>query len=230
MRFGGVLPADAPDPRERTIGQLRDLHAVVLGLVPQPHVEDWCALGIETGARNGVTDRFAAVLSYTFWRNPADRADPINLAELDDATRTALDTTPSWPRPPWLLDRVERMRYPMLWEAVRTSWHREDARRPSVPAELVRHVNNVLANRHHTEWTRDPAALAHGLPEHVDERHVERDIPVTVDGATIPGLRIDTDPFVLGIAADLGAGRTLTAVVDRDALPFLTIEFAERPL
>jgi len=38
------------------------------------------------------------------------------------------------------------------------------------------------------------------------------------------------DPHVLGTGADLGDTGALTAVLDRDTLPYLTIEFAARPL
>ena len=229
MLVGGVLPEDAPDPRLRTIELLRDMPVPILGLVPQPNIEDWGALGIESARSGSVIDQITAVIGYTLWRNPADRSDPGNLAELDERTRAAIDLHPPWPRPRWLIDQVERMRYPMLWEAVRTTWHRDDARPVTPESELVSHVNNVLVNRYHTEWTRDPAAREHGMRQHVDERHLERDAPVTVDGRVIPGVRIDTDPFVFGIGADLGSNTVLTAVIDRDALPFLTIEFARRP-
>ncbi len=228
MQFGGMLPEDAPDPRLRPIEQLRDMPVPILGLVPQPNVEDWGALGVESARSDSVIDQIAAVIGYTLWRNPTDRSDPGNLAELDERTQAALDMQPPWPRPRWLIDQVERMRYPMLWEAVRTTWQR-DAGSLTAAAELVRHVNSVLVNRYHTEWTHDPAALEHGLKQYVDERHIERDLPVTVNGTTILGLRIDTDPFVFGIGADVGNNTVLTAVIDREALPFLTIEFAERP-
>ena len=229
MQFGGVLPEDAPDPRLRTIEQLRRMPVPIVGLVPQPGIEDWGALGIESAGGGSVFDRVGASIGYTLWRNPADRSDPVNLAELDEMTRAAVETQPAWPRPQWLIDQVERMLYPMLWEAVRTTWQRDDVGPLIAAAELVGHVNHVLTNRYHTEWTRDPAVLEHGLKEHVDERHIENDVPVTVNGVAISGLRIDTDPFVLGIGADLGGNTVLTAVIDREALPFLTIEFATRP-
>jgi hypothetical protein len=229
MLSGGVLPEDAPDPRLRTIEQLREMPVPILGLVPQPNIQDWGALGVGSARSGGVIDQITAVIGYTLWRNPADRSDPGNLADLDEQTQAALDMPPPWPRPRWLIDQVERMRYPMLWEAVRTTWQRDDAGPITATGELVGHVNNVLVNRYHTEWTRDPAAVEHGLKHYVDERHIERDVPVTVNGTTIPGLRIDTDPFVFGIGADLGDNTVLTTVIDREALPFLTIEFANRP-
>lgn len=229
MLFGGVLPEDAPDPRLRTIEYLQDLPVPILGLIPQPNIEDWGALGVESARGGSVIDRIGASVGYTLWRNPADRSDPQNLAELDERTQAAVETEPPWPRPQWLIDQVERMRFPVLWEAVRTTWQRDDVGPLSAAAELVGHVNHVLTNRYHTDWARDPAALEHGLRQHVDERHIESVVPVTVNAVPISGVRIDTDPFVLGIGADLGGNAALTAVIDREALPFLTIEFATRP-
>jgi hypothetical protein len=40
----------------------------------------------------------------------------------------------------------------------------------------------------------------------------------------------DTDPHVYGLAADLGARTVLTAAIPRDALPYLEIAFAARPV
>ena len=45
----------------------------------------------------------------------------------------------------------------------------------------------------------------------------------------ISGVRIDTNPNVLALGADLGAGRILTVVIDRTALPYLNLEFGNRP-
>ncbi|EPR75349.1 hypothetical protein ADILRU_2305 [Leifsonia rubra CMS 76R] len=56
---------------------------------------------------------------------PEDAPDPANLADLDDKTRRSLEEVPPWPRRAWLIERVESMKYPMLWEAVQTSRHRD---------------------------------------------------------------------------------------------------------
>lgn len=72
-------------------------------------------------------------MSATLWRNPVNKSDPVNLADLDEATRRALDEVPPWPRPAWLVESVERMRYPMLWEAVQTTGI---VRRPSAAPSI----------------------------------------------------------------------------------------------
>ena len=61
--------------------------------------------------------------------------------------RRAIELVPPWPRPAWLVEGVERMRYPQLWEAVRTTWHRDPSRLSSVHGLLVDHVNHILMNQ-----------------------------------------------------------------------------------
>jgi hypothetical protein len=48
-----------------------------------------------------------------------------------------------------------------------------------------------------------------------------------VNGETVEGVCIDTDPHVYVVGADLG-DRMLIAVFDRDALPYLQIAFTDR--
>lgn len=230
MQPRGVLPEDAPDPRLRIIEQLQAMPVPILGLVPQPHVEDWGSFSLSSGTSNGVVNEMTAGINYTFWRNPADRDDPVNLAELDDQTRRAIDMQTPWPRPKWLLDSVARMRYPMLWEAVRTAWRADGPHQPTPAEELVRHINHILTNHYSTRSANDPG-VRRGLPDSpVTERHVEHHVPVLVNGVGIDGVRIDSDSHVVGIGADLGDAGVLTAVLDRDALPHLTIEFSTRSL
>ena len=230
MQSRGVLPEDAPDPRLRIIEQMRAMPVPVLGLVPQPHIEDWGSFGVSSGMSNGVMNQMSASLSYTLWRNPADRDDPVNLAELDDDTRRAIEMRTPWPRPAWLLESVARMRHPMLREAVRTTWRADDPYRPTPAAELVDHVNHILMNRYSPRRAPGPGARW-GLAESpVGERHIEHRVPILVNGDVVEGMRIDTDPRVLAIGADLGDAGVLTAVLDRDVLPLLTIAFATRPL
>ena len=231
MRIVGIVPEDAPDPRQELIARLRQMPVSILGLAPQPHVEDWGGFGAQASERNGAIEQMSALLTYTLWRNPDDPTDPANLAELNKDTRAALDTSPPWSRPRWLLEGGERMRYPTLWEAVRTTWTSPDEarRRKSVEAELVWHANYVLMNRFPQPGQRSvpPWERTEGR---VDERHVEHGTPVTIDGEPVPGVRIDTDPNVLAVGADLGPSGVLTAVIEREHLPFVTLAFEQRPL
>jgi hypothetical protein len=57
----------------------------------------------------------------------------------------------------------------------------------------------------------------------------DREVTVWIDGLEVQGVAIDTDPLAYGIGASLGQGGVLTAVLPRDALDYLRIEFAKRP-
>jgi hypothetical protein len=203
----------------------------VLGFVDQPHLEDWGAIGVSSGTRNGVLDSCEVSISYTLWRHPDDRSDPANLDDLDDLDerqRRALEVDPPWPRPSWLLEQLRRMRYPMLWECVRTRWCRAPGEVDTVDAQLVAHVNHVLMNRFRQTRVMEDAR-PYDIDNPVDERCVETGIPVMVDGAASGGVRIDTDPDVYGVGVDLGAHAVVTAAIPRDALAYVDIAFAVRP-
>ena len=191
-----------PDPSLQWREQARQMPSPIFGLVPQPHLEDWDAIGVGTGTRNGVLDSCEVSISYTFWRNPDEPEDPVNLAELDQRQRRALDAEPPWPRPSWLVAQVRRMRYPMVWECVRTRWTREPGAADTIPAQLAAHVNHVVINR-----------FRQTLDNPVHERGAEAGIPVLVDGVTHDGFRIDTDPDVYGVGVELDARTVLTAAV-----------------
>jgi hypothetical protein len=229
VRYAGVVGEDEPDPRLRWREQARHMPMPIVGLVPQPHLEDWGAIGVGSGTRNGVLDSCEASISYTLWRNPDELDDPVNLAELDEQQRRALEVAPAWPRPQWLVEQVRRMRYPMLWECVRTQWSREPDVFDTVRARLVAHVNHILVNQFRQARVvgGDPP---YELDNPVDERCVEPGIPVLVDGTARDGFRIDTDPHVYGLAVALDTHTVLTAAVPRDALPYLQIAFAVRPV
>src|SRR5689334_25225418 len=98
VRFAGVLGEDAPDPRLQWREQARQLPVPFMGLVAQPHLEDWGSIGVGTGTRNGVLESCEVSIGYTLWRNPDRPDDPVNLAELDEPRRRALEQEPPWPR------------------------------------------------------------------------------------------------------------------------------------
>ena len=229
MRFAGILGEDEPDPRLRWREQARHLPMPVFGLVRQPHLEDWDAIGIGSGTRDGVLESCEASISYTLWRNPDERDDPVNLAESDQRQRRAREVEPPWPRPRWLVEQVRRMRYPMLWECVRTHWRGQPRAFDPAPALLVAHVNDILVNRFpQTRVVGDHGP--HDRTDPVDQRCVEPDVPVLVDGTARDGFRIDTDPQVYGLGVDLGGHTVLTAVIPRDALTYVEVAFAARPV
>lgn len=228
MQVGGIIPESAPDPMLGIVEQLRQMPIPIFGLVPQPNVEDWGGFGLQSARHNDIVDDLTATLSYTLWRNPENRTDPSNLADLDDRTRAALEYEPPWPRPQWILEAVRRARYPMLWEAVRTTWARDPSQQ-DVRGALVDHVNHIIINQFGGSYPSSPLDKPDGHPL-VDERSIESGLAIVIDGAEADGVRIDTDPDVIGVGANLSGGGMLTAVVPRDELPFIRLEFAPRPL
>lgn len=227
MHVAGILPEDAPDPRIAAEEQLRLLPIAVMGLVPQPSLEDtgWVGLNSAHG-RDGYTE-LTAVLSYTLWRHPADRSDPRNLAELDEDTRRAIREVPPWPRPPWLIEQVERMRYPQLEEAVRTTWDRDPSSAPSLATRLIDHVEHVLVNRFRRELGLSDVGSDWPWGQ-IPESAVSTAV-TTVDGVELPAVELDTDPLVYGAGVTLPSGGLATAVISRAELEHVRIGFATRP-
>lgn len=233
MWFSGVLPPDAPDPRIELAERVRALPFAVYGLVPQPALEDHDSLGfMGVGGADG-SSQITVALTYTLWRNPQDHDDPANLVELDADARASLETTPPWPRPRWIIEQADRMRYPMLWEAVRTTWTREASEYTTLTQQLVQHVNHLLMNRFRAEL---------GLPSGPPSGPPDRDEPwrakpssvnpkarIEVDGIERAAVEIDTDPFVYGIGAQLSPEIVVTVVIPRAELPLVRLGLATRP-
>ncbi|MGW9158154.1 hypothetical protein [Microbacterium sp. NPDC055665] len=225
MEFSGVVPMDAPDPSIESEARVRSLPFPVFELRPQPALTRIPIVGFtEMGGATG-REEISAAFSYTLWRYPDDHADPRNEIELDEATRRSLDDEPPWGRPTWLIEQVKVFRYPMLWEAVRTTWNASPAREgTSLAEQLVDHTNHILRNRFREElglsWDprADDDAWA-ATTTAVSETSVE------VDGRDHPALQIDTDPFVYGVGFRVDEHVVCTAVVPRDALPFVDLSF-----
>ncbi|GAA1497599.1 hypothetical protein [Paeniglutamicibacter kerguelensis] len=226
MRFEGILPEDAPDPRIERAKLLKLIPIPVLGLVPQTSLEDVDDVGFQSGADDRGYFELAASVTYILWRNSKDHSDSINLADLDEDRRRAIEDVPPWPRPAWLVEQVERLRYPQLWEAVRTTWHRDPSERHSVGNMLVDHVNHILMNQYPQEHGLNGNPWDQPTLE-VTVRAVNHRVTVLVDGVEAPAAEIDTDPFVYGIGAEVEGG-VVTAVLPRAELEHIRIQFATR--
>ena len=224
-----IDPLDLPEPPGPD-EIARAFPVPLLTLVPQDAIgETLCGVGSHT--TDGTVVMTTATLSYTFWRNPADRSDPANLADLPAAVRADLDAPPVRPLPEWMLRARERMRYPLLWDAVRTTHIADPSEAPwHTPAfALVEHVNYIVMNAFRDERVRAaPDEFPGELLGAATERSIEHGIPVSVDGVDRPGMRVDTDAHVYGLGVDLG-DRILTAVFARDRLPSLELAFRSWP-
>lgn len=115
-------PAD-DFPQPETIDAVARMFTVpVMSFIPQPALEELAIPATTASSFNGgAMSLDSLAISYTLWRNPRDRDDPTNLANLSDLHRAALDAAPVRPLPSWMIQQREMMRYPMLWEAVMTT-------------------------------------------------------------------------------------------------------------
>ncbi|WP_434619075.1 hypothetical protein [Arthrobacter sp. A5] len=222
-------PSDAPEPP--TPDEIAAGFAVpLLTLAAQDSVEEASA-GISSQTQDHQPVMEAATLSYTLWRNPSDRDDPANLVDLTEEMRAALDAEPPWPLPEWISRWRARMCYPLLWDAVRTT-HISEVQghdgytRHTPELALVEHINYIVRNTYRD--VRVHGGFPGELIDPASEDSIEHGYPVSVGGADVVGLRVDSDPHVLGLAADLD-GRLLTAVIGREYLPYLRLAFATRP-
>ncbi|NQX14110.1 hypothetical protein HQQ80_20990 [Microbacteriaceae bacterium VKM Ac-2855] len=195
--------------------------APVLAFAPQPRLEEFAA------AQTSSHGRFVEIsLSYSFFVNPRNRADPVNHVALDPAQKLAIERAENDHLPPWMIDQITRMRYPVLWEAVRTSVPIPAERSRPIEARLAAHMNDVLRNtfpgRVRTRRGGMPVVAAS-----LREEEVTRGVPMVVDGEPTRGFRVDTDPDVIAYGARVD-GRYMTVVIDRKIAPQLTMEFVRR--
>lgn len=227
MRIVGLLPPDAPDPRIAAEARLQQIAFPVLGLEPQPALEDYGDIGFEESTGPSGLHELTVGLSYLLRRDPAHPDDPINLVDPEDASRPELMVDPAWPRPEWLVRMTERMRYPHLWEAVWTTWTRDRVGAADLPARLVHHANHVLMNRFHEELGV-PFGAFDDPSWKVKESAVNPAVAITVDGVRFAASEIDTDPFVYAVGVTLDDARVATVVVPRDELPYVRLALHTR--
>ena len=217
-------PADIPAPL--TPDEVAAQFAVpLLTLSAQDSLEE-AGVGLSSQRQDGRPVMESATLTYTLWRNPADHDDPINLAQLTDEMRASLDAEPPSALPDWMLQLRARMRYPQLWEAVRTTHISDGSTWHTAEVALAEHINNLVRNLYRDERVR--GRFPGDLVDPATEAHIQHGVKISIDGAEVVGMRLDTDPHVLGLAADLG-DRVLTAVIPREHLPYVRVEFSTRP-
>jgi hypothetical protein len=227
MHFAGVVPEDAPNPADEQWARIARMPFAVYGLVRQPALEEIGPSTSSMGLPGGLSE-LTVGLSYTLLRNPADRSDPINLAELDDDALRSLDVVPPWPRPPWILEYIERMRYPTLWEAVRTGWYPHPPSRPSLAQALVDHTNHVLHNTFRAERGLEGHVGGVAPAPDVTTKYVQHGVTLRTDGVDRDAVRIDTDPHVFAIGTSIDDATLVTVVVSRDELAYFRLEVAPR--
>ncbi|MCR2827207.1 hypothetical protein [Microbacterium sp. zg.Y909] len=222
--FEGVLGMDSPDPMDAQWERIAQWPIPVFGLAPQPTIEMFGPSEIGSGSDSAGLRDAQVGLSYIVIRNPADRADPTNLADLDEEALRALDEVPPWPRPKWLIELTDRQRYPMLWEAGRTSWYRDPAERPSIAEALVDHTAEVLNTSFRPERGLDGRVGSLPPAPDITTAAVQHDAILRIDGIDRPAVLIDTDPHVFAVGTELDGSALVTVVLTRDELPFIQVE------
>lgn len=193
----------------------------VLAFAPQPWLEEFAA------AQTSSHGRFVEIsLSYSFFRNPRDRSDPVNHVALDPTQKLAIERAENDHLPPWMIDQITRMRYPVLWEAVRTSVPIPAERSRPIEARIGAHMNDVLRNT----FPGRVRSRRGGMPvvaATLREEDVSRGVPLLIDGEQTRGFRVDTDPDVIALGARVD-GRYMTVVIDRKIAPHIKMEFVRR--
>lgn len=62
----------------------------------------------------------------------------------------------------------------------------------------------------------------------ITARMVNSQAGTLVNGISVPGVEVDTDPFVYGVGAQLATGGVVTAVLPRAELKRIQVQFATR--
>ncbi|WP_104166370.1 hypothetical protein [Cryobacterium sp. N22] len=222
MHFVDVDPMDVPPPSS-VDAAVATFGTPVVGFLRQPSLSELGVGTVSSSTNGGPVTPESLAISYTLWRNPEDRDDPANLADLTSQERESLEVEPARPLPDWMLEARRLMRYPSVWEAAMTTRvHNPEWQTPE--SVLVLHTNHILTNTFRDQ--RVVGDFPGQLDSPVAEHHIER-VSISIDGVEVPGLRIDTDPHVYAVGADLG-DRILTAVVARDHLAYVVVAFETR--
>ncbi|WP_165068362.1 hypothetical protein [Marisediminicola senii] len=216
----GRTVRDLPTPPTRAEVIAR-FGAPVFTLVPQPHLRE-----LDGASTMAVNDTLQEVsLSYSYLRWPDDPADPRNLVpDIDEITHW-IDKAHRDDQPEWFIASLESRRYPTVWEAVR-SIHPDVGVAQTLAEHLAHHVNHVLINS--VEGRRvDAAGRPPRLDAEVKPTHAQPAV-LTVDGVELPAITIDTDPHIVGWAAQVGEVY-VTVALDRERLLTLRVALTALP-
>jgi len=224
MHFVDRDPKDFPPPP--SVDETAEQFAVpLMAFVQQPSLTELGVATVGSSSGGGSTSLDSVAITYTWWRKPEDKDDPVNLADLTARERESLEAEPVRPLPDWMLEIRRLMQYPSIWEAIMTT-RALDVEWQSPKSVLVDHANHILTNTFREQ--RVSGGFPGSLNAPVREQHIEP-FDVLVDGVNSPGMRIDSDSDVYALGANLG-DRKLTAVIAREYLPHVTLAFETRPV
>ncbi|MDY0912240.1 hypothetical protein [Rathayibacter festucae] len=161
----------------------------------------------------------AVSVSYTFYRYPARREDPRNFVALTPAQRAAIARAETSTLPDWLRDQIRRMRYPTLFEAVRTSMPIPAERAHPLEARLEAHLVDSLRTLFPGQLVSERLRVVRGEP--LAGYEIRRGVPLLVDGETHRSHRVEIAPHFLAIGARLD-DRYVTAVIPWELRTMIT--------
>ena len=169
-------------------------------------------------------DRLVEVsVSYSHLVAPEDPTDPRGLVDDIDEVTGWIEKAHRDGRPEWFVRSLEALRFPMLWETVRTA--RRDADGATSLAEsLARHLDHVLINTVEGRRRRSGDRPGRELDGPVNPAHA-RPATVVVDGLPREGVEIDTDADLTGwavIVDDL----VVSVALDREVAATLEVALA----
>ncbi|NQX28495.1 hypothetical protein HQQ81_14200 [Microbacteriaceae bacterium VKM Ac-2854] len=192
----------------------------VYGFVSQSHLREFAATPASA------TGRMVQVsLSYTYLRVPARPTDPSNFVQLSPDQQRAIDAAEASSLPTWLKEQINRMRYPVLFEAVRTSLPIPSERAHPIESRLAAHLSDALHALQPQLATVESSH--HGALRQLQDEDIRRGVPVLVDGEWQRSFRIDAHPEVIAVGLQL-EDCFVTAVVPRAMLPGLDLSFVRR--
>ncbi|NQX12625.1 hypothetical protein HQQ80_13370 [Microbacteriaceae bacterium VKM Ac-2855] len=189
-----------------------DFGRPVVSFVPQPRLEQFAAAPSITNGRI-----VEVSLSYSLLRHPHRRDHPENLLPLSAEQDRAIRRAEEGDLPEWMIDQIRRMRYPVLWEAVRTAVTIPTERARPLEARLGAHMKDALRLM--------PGANSRSRKTvQLREEELTRGAPIGVDGETVRGIRVDGDPDVVALGFRLDE-RQVTVVIERALAPLVRQEF-----
>lgn len=187
----------------------------MLALVRQPRLEEFAAAPTLVGGR-----LVEVSLSYSVIRHPLRRDHPENLVPLSAEQERAIQRAEAGDLPPWIVDQITRMRYPVLWEAVRTSVSIPSERARPIEARLAAHVNDALRLM--------PGANARARRvAQLTESDLVRGAMIDVDGTPTRGIMLREDPDVVAFGLRID-DRHVTTVIDRSLAPLVNVALTRR--
>lgn len=158
--------------------------------------------------------------SYTYVRHPHFRMHPDNHVPLSPAQEEALERIERIALPSNLADKVARLRFPILWDAVRTWAPRHEDTQTTLRTHLVAHLREARAHRHvlhlPTVPTNDAPAEGHPL--------IPQATVVFIDRHPHPGIVLRSDDYTA-----IGASTpetTITTVIESRTAQHLRLNFS----